>query len=154
MMNRWAAVVACAASCACDAATRPSDEDALRLTAQISSVTVASGQVLTITFRLENVGSETVNLTFNSGCTILPYIRERSTNRIVYPQGGNWMCTAVLTQISLRPGAVELREVRVRAPDTPGTTDVVLPPGDYQTFAQLDDTRFRLESDPASFVIQ
>jgi Intracellular proteinase inhibitor len=154
MMNRWAAVVACVASCACDTATRPSDEDALRLTVQISSTTVARGQVLTMTFRLENVGSETVNLTFNSGCTILPYIRERSTNRIVYPQGGDWMCTAVLTQISLRPGAVELREVRVRAPDTPGTADAVLPPGDYQTFARLDDTRFRLESDPVSFVIQ
>ncbi|MGH9199966.1 MAG: BsuPI-related putative proteinase inhibitor [Vicinamibacterales bacterium] len=126
----------------------------MRLTAQISSATVARGQVATITFRLENVESDSVNLTFNSGCQILPYIMERSANRIVYPQSGDWVCTAVLTQISLRPGAVELREVRVRASDTPGDADAALPPGDYQTFARLDDTRFRLQSNTVSFTLQ
>jgi hypothetical protein len=155
MITRWVAVVGCVASSACfHVVTKPSDQDTLRLTAQIGSTTVARGQVATTTFRLENVGSETVNLTFNSGCQLLPYIMDRSANRIVYPPDGSWVCTAVLTQISLRPGADKLREVRVRASDTPGGADAALPPGEYQAYARLDDTRFRLQSDAVSFTVQ
>jgi hypothetical protein len=152
MLHRMALAACIAASVSCNGATDPSELDDLRLTAQITVTPVPPGQVATITIRLENVGSETVNLTFNSGCQILPFIR--ATNRIVYPAGGTWACTTMVTQLSLRPGGVEVREVRIRATDTPGQADVALAPGNYDAFARLDDTQFRLESSPVPFVIQ
>jgi hypothetical protein len=154
ILQRMALVACIASSICCNSATEPSEQEDLRLTAQISVTPVQGGQIATITVRLENVGSETVNLTFNSGCQILPFILDRSTNRIVYPAGGNWACTAMLTQLSLRPGGVEVREVRVRATSTPGQAEVALTPGNYDAFARLDDIRFRLESAPVLFVIQ
>lgn len=141
-------------SAGCNSATGPSEDEDLRLTVQISSPTVAPGQSATITITLQNAGEETVNLTFNSGCQMLPYIRASSTNQILYPTSGDWTCTLVLTQLSLRAGATMQRVIRVRAPETPGDTDASLPPGEYQVFARLDDTRFRLQADPVSFVIQ
>jgi Intracellular proteinase inhibitor len=143
------------ATAACDSATGPSsDNEDLRLTVTVVPSTVAPGQIATITFTLENTGDETVNLTFNTGCQVLPYIRVRTTNVIIYPTGGDWSCTAVITQLSLHPGGSIQRVVRVRAPNTPGDADAVLPPGEYQTFARLDDIRVRIEAEPVAFVIQ
>jgi Intracellular proteinase inhibitor len=143
------------ANVSCDSATGPSsDNEDLRLTVTVVPSTVAPGQIATITFTLENTGDETVNLTFNSGCQILPYIRVRTTNVIIYPTGGNWACTLVVTQLSLHPGGSVQRVVRARAPNTPGDADVVLPPGDYQTFARLDDIRVRIETEPTALVVQ
>ena len=143
-----------AASVSCNSPADPSELDDLQLTVTISPSPIAPGQIATITFTLTNVGSETVNLTFNSGCQILPYIRVRSTNQILYPAGGDWACTAVVSQLSLRPGGTVQSEVRVRATDTSGTADAALAPGEYQALARLDDTRFRLESEIVSFVVQ
>jgi hypothetical protein len=142
------------ATTACESATGPSDPEDLRLTATIVPSTVAPGQLATITFTLENTGDETVNLTFNTGCQVLPYIRVRTTNVIVYPTGGDWACTVVITQLSLHPGGSVQRVVRVREPNTPGDADVVLPPGEYQTFARLDDIRVRIQAEPVAFVVQ
>jgi hypothetical protein len=142
------------ATTACESATGPSDPEDLRLTATIVPSTVAPGQLATITFTLENTGDETVNLTFNTGCQVLPYIRVRTTNVIVYPTGGDWTCTVVITQLSLHPGGSVQRVVRVRAPNTPGDADVVLAPGEYQTFARLDDIRVRIQAEPVAFVVQ
>jgi hypothetical protein len=154
-IGRLLPVVGILASGACwPLSTQPSADEDLRLTVQISSPTVALAQSATITITLENAGEATVNLTFNSGCQVLPYVRASSTNQIVYPTSGDWACTAVLTQLSLRAGATMQRVIRVRAPATPGDADASLPPGEYQVFARLDDTRFRLQADPVSFVIQ
>jgi Intracellular proteinase inhibitor len=143
------------ATTACDSATGPSsDNEDLRLTVTVVPSTVAPGQIATITFTLENTGDETVNLTFNTGCQVLPYIRVRTTNVIIYPTGGDWSCTAVITQLSLHPGGSVQRVVRVRAPSTPGDAEVILPPGEYQTFARLDDIRVRIQAEPVAFVVQ
>ena len=142
------------ASVCCNTATGPSEDEDLRLTVVIVPSPVVPGQIAIITVSLENAGEETVNLTFNSGCQVLPYVRAISTNQIVYPTSGDWACTAVLTQLSLRAGATMQRVIRVRAPATPGDADASLPPGEYQVFARLDDTRFRLQADPVSFSIQ
>jgi hypothetical protein len=139
----------------CESATGPSgDNEDLRLTVTVAPSPVPPGQIATVTFTLENTGDDTVNLTFNSGCQVLPYIRVRSTNVIIYPTGGDWTCTLVITQLSLHPGGSVRRVVRVRAPNTPGDADAVLPPGEYQTFARLDDIRVRIESEPLVFAIQ
>jgi hypothetical protein len=143
-----------AAATACNDPTRPIEDEDLRLRVTVAPSPVAPGQIATVTFTLENTGDETVNLTFNSGCQILPYIRVRTTNVIIYPTGGEWACTLVITQLSLHPGGSVQRVVRVRAPNTPGDADVALPPGDYQTFARLDDIRVRIETDPISFTVQ
>ncbi len=154
-ISQWLAVVGILALTAgCNASTQPSEDEDLRLTVQISSPAVGPGQIATITITLENAGEDTVNLTFNSGCQVLPYVRASSTNQIVYPTSGDWACTAVLTQLSLRAGATMQRVIRVRAPETPGDADASLPPGGYQVFARLDDTRFRLQANPVSFSIQ
>jgi hypothetical protein len=142
-----------AAATACNDPTRPIEDEDLRLRVTVAPSPVVPGQIATITFTLENTGDETVNLTFNSGCQILPYIRTTNV-AIIYPPGGAWACTAIITQLSLHPGGSVQRVVRVRAPNTPGDADVVLPPGDYQTFARLDDIRVRIETDPIPFTVQ
>jgi hypothetical protein len=140
---------------ACESATGPSgDTEDLRLAVTVAPSPVVPGQIATITFTLENTGDETVNLTFNTGCQILPYIRVQTTNVIIYPTAGEWSCTLILTQLSLHPGGSVQRVVRVRAPNTPGDADAVLPRGEYQTFARLDDIRVRIQSEPVVFAIQ
>jgi Intracellular proteinase inhibitor len=151
---RWLAIFGVLiALAACDSAVGPSEDEDVRLTVMVAPSPVLPGQIATLTFTLENAGDETVNLTFNTGCQINPYIRVRSTNVVIYPTGGEWVCTAVITQLSLRPGGTVQRVVRARAPNTSGDADAVLPPGEYQTFARLDDIRVRVQSDPVSFVI-
>jgi hypothetical protein len=145
------------ATAACDSSIGPSNDEDVRLTVTVAPSPVLPGQIATITVTLENAGDEEVHLTFNTGCQILPYIREQpvpTRSVVVYPADGEWSCTLVVTQLTLQPGGSVRRVVRVRAPNTPGEADAVLPPGEYQTFARLDDIRIKRQSEPVSFVIQ
>jgi len=128
----------------------PSGQPPLRLTASITQPVVAPGSTATIVFRLENLTSETVTIDFTSSCQIMPYISHRTDARPVYPQGG-WACLAVLTQLTLPAGGSASRELIVQAAGSAAYPHVPLPPGEYVTFAKLEDQQYRLQSPSVSF---
>ena len=72
----------------CSNPSSPSKNGPVRLRGDITQSTIARGDNATLTFRLENTTTTTVVLNFTSGCTVLPYIRDRQTNEVVYPSGG------------------------------------------------------------------
>src|SRR6266511_233192 len=117
------------------AATAPSRQDPLRFDAQITQSRLAPGDTATATFTLRNVSSQTITLGFSSTCQILPQVADRRTQQVVYPRGG-W----------------------VRAAAAANYPFVALPPGDYETYAQVDASRdngaFSLRSAPLQFVVQ
>ena len=119
-----------------DTPSAPSPAPAVRLLAQISRSTIAAGENATITFRLENVTTNDVELTFSSSCQISPYISQRGTVR--YPSGGGWGCLAIPTTLALPAGGSVTREVLVRAADAAEYPVVALAPGEYLAYAKLD----------------
>jgi hypothetical protein len=132
----------------------PSAPDPLRLTGSISQAVLAPGQTASLTFRLENRGSEVVTLRFPTGCQILPFVRERQNQRIVYPSGGSWGCTQALTQLILPPGAVAMRTVSIIAADAAGGAASGLPPGDYDAYATVTASDFESRSESVLFSVR
>lgn len=112
------------------------------------------GEAATITFTLRNVSSQTITLQFGSTCHILPYVTDRRTQQIVHPEGGAWICALMLTSLVLAPGETIVREIQVRATGAAAAPFVALPPGDYETYAELADTVFRLRSVSLQFSVQ
>jgi hypothetical protein len=159
-MNRtWqlGAVMLCAsalAGCKLGDQTTPSDDEPLRITTTITQSTIPRGETATITFRLENISPVDIRLFFNSSCQLLPYISDSKAGFVVYPAGGNWACAQVITELTLKPGGAVTQEVRVRAPENGAVPGVSLSPGDYETFARLDDLAFRIRSVPLRFTVQ
>jgi hypothetical protein len=148
------ALLATALSAACrDSPDAPSSQPPLRLTASITQTVVTRGSTSTIIFRLENLTSETVKIDFGSSCQIMPFISHRSDARLVYPNGG-WACLAVITELTLPPGGSVTREVLVQAAETADYPYVALSPGEYVSYAKLDDQQYRLQSAPVSFTAQ
>jgi hypothetical protein len=113
----------------------------LRLTAAISSPIVPLGTTALITYRLQNLTSAPVRLTFSSSCQVLPFIQEAG-GEIVDPRSGSWGCFAVITSLALAPYGehVVTREVRGGAPQPAIHTSVPLDPGDYRAYAVLAST--------------
>ena len=139
-------VIACG-----DAPSAPSPATAVRLLAQISPSTIARGETATITFRLENVSSTDVELTFPSSCQILPYISFRDT--VTYPSGG-WGCATVITKLALPAGGSVTREVLVRAADAAATPVVALAPGEYVAYAKIDAYSYPMTSPMIPFTVR
>jgi len=139
------------------AATAPSRQDPLRFDAQITQSRLAPGDTATATFTLRNVSSQTITLGFSSTCQILPQVADRRTQQVVYPRGG-WVCAAMITRLVLAPGESSTQQLQVRAAAAANYPFVALPPGDYETYAQVDASRdngaFSLRSAPLQFVVQ
>ena len=150
-------ILACTiAAVACGAAitTSPSQTaGSLRLTARISQALIASNGTATITFVLENSGSDTVNLTFSDSCQISPYIA-RSSGPVVYPEGGSWMCATVVTHLSLPPHASKTVDLQLRAAAQASYPYVALAPGQYSAYATVKSDLASLKSDPVVFTVQ
>jgi hypothetical protein len=140
----------------CDSPTTPSDER-LRLVSQINRNVIPPAGIATLTFRLENVSDETITLNFTSGCQILPYIATRASNRVIYPDGGGWACTAVMTGITLRPGEVKTHEVTVQGATSlslPAPGNVPLAAGEYSAYARVEAMGVELQSASVPFTVQ
>jgi hypothetical protein len=135
-----------------DTPSAPSPAPAVRLLAQISPSTIAAGETATITFLLENVSSNDVELTFPSSCQISPYISLRGT--VTYPSGGGWVCLTVITKLAVPAGGSVTREVLVRAADAAEYPVVALAPGDYVAYAKLDASSPPLASPMIPFKVR
>lgn len=126
----------------------PEQIGTLRLTALDSVVELPLGRVDTLDFQLENIGRERINLTFPSGCQLLPYIADAGTGQIVHPAGGGWVCTAALSYLSLAPGDVRPLRIGIRggAPQLAIYTEFPLEAGQYAAYATLANSDYPLRS--------
>ena len=143
-----AVLVACGAS-----PTGPSQQGPLRLTASITRTVVPAGETATITFLLENLGSDAVTLHFSDSCQLMPYIAS-SFGLIVYPAGGSWACATVLTSLTLPAGGTKTVDVQVRAGAAASSPYVALGAGDYSASARVPSSEYKLQTDPVHFTVQ
>jgi hypothetical protein len=56
--------------------------------------------------------------------------------------------------VSLGPGESLPQSFLVRAADGPVPGSIVLPPGDYQVRVRLEDSTYRLSSEPLAFSLR
>lgn len=140
--------VACASN-----PTTPAGNTPLRLTAQADRTEAGPGVVAKVTFRLENISASAITLDFSSGCQLMPYIEKRSSKEVVYPEGGGWVCTMVLTRLTLLPG--ESKTVDVSVTSGAGSPAVVgLSPGEYALFGRIDSRQHKLESPRVNLTVR
>ena len=135
-----------------DGKTSPTPVAPVRVTV-VQNPTFAGG-IAIFSLKVENVSQSVVDLTFPSSCQVLPYFFERSTGREVTPLGGGFVCLTVITGQSLRPTESFVRTYSVRPGSAPDPQYIVLPPGEYSIRARLEDTVYRLNSDPLAFTVQ
>jgi len=95
-----------------------------------------------------------VDLTFPSSCQVLPYFVERATGRAVTPVGGGFACATVITRSTLTVGVSVVHPVMVKAGTVPEPQMIVLPPGDYALYARLEDSTYRIQSEPFPFTVR
>ena len=103
--------------------------------------------------RVENISQSVVNLTFPSSCQVLPHFTDRD-GRAVSPVGGGFACLTVISNLTLQPGASFIRTYTVKPGTAPDAQFLVLPPGEYRIRGRLEDTVYKLESDPLPFTVQ
>jgi len=135
----------------CAQVTGPGVEDPISITVT-QNPTFADGMAV-FSIRVDNVSESTVNLTFPSSCEVLPYFTDRA-GRTVTPVGGGFACLTVFTNHSLRPGASFSQTFTVKPGTIPEASYVVLPPGEYLIRARLEDSVYKLVSDPVLFGLQ
>jgi uncharacterized membrane protein len=144
----FAVFAACGAS-----PTGPSELGPLRLTASITRTVIPAGETATITFRLKNVGSDSVTLDFTDSCQLVAYIAN-SAGKIVHPEGGSWVCAQVITSLTLAPGNEKTLDVQVRAAAQASPPYVALGAGSYSAYAKVPSREYKLQSDPVRFTMQ
>jgi hypothetical protein len=103
----------------------------------ISAPVVEPGQAVTFTYRLRNVSTSPVTLVFG-GCGPVAYIVD-SSDKVVYPAGGAWVCLTWITRFTLAPGQENPATVDVRAGrlDASQGGTVTLPSGRYRAYAEV-----------------
>lgn len=156
-----AAALALGAGCA-SAPTLPPQTGPVRLTAAINRAQIARGGTATVSFRLQNVTSRAVTLEFGTGCQVMPYVLRSPANEVVYPEGGGWVCTMALTEMTLAPNSVTVTELTVLASDPPadppglppGRFAFFAPPGEYAFFARLESRQHTIESGRVTLVVR
>lgn len=114
----------------------------VRVTVSASRIEV--GQPDTIVVTTTNATDHAVSLTFPSSCQVSPFIR-RAGEGIVLPQGGDWVCEAVVTSLQLRPGESK-RQAYVWGGHASWLGQLpmdALPPGDYEVYAELRANELR-----------
>ena len=118
----------------------------LRLDASIGRSVIEWGDTTSIIFRLRNLGSDSIVLSFSNSCQVLPYITTPRPEQVVHPSGGSWGCYEVLTTLTLGPGAEHVRSVLVRGGAQASYPAIPLLPGEYRAYARLEHQDFPLRS--------
>lgn len=120
----------------------------LRLDADVERTQLRDGDSTTVNFRLTNVGAETLRLGFGSSCQILPYVAEAPRQTVVHPAGGGWGCLAIVTSLTLEPGASRVVPLVLRGGTSTSYTgrELRLPRGQYYAYARLDSRTYPLQS--------
>jgi hypothetical protein len=133
--------------------TSPTPARPLRFTVEQTPTFVGTENFATFTVRVENISQAVVDLTFPSSCRILPQFETRN-GQPVTPLGGGFACATVITNHPLRAGEGFAQVITVKAGTAPEAQAIVLPPGDYRLVARLDDTVYRLNSEPLPFSVR
>jgi hypothetical protein len=131
--------------------TGPGGGQPIRVT--VSQNPTFAGGMAVFSVNVENISESIVNLTFPSSCQVLPYFFDRLGHAVI-PVGGGFACLTVFTNQSLRPGASFSQAFIVKPGTSPEAGYVVLPPGDYVVRGHLEDTIYKLVSDPVTFGLQ
>jgi Intracellular proteinase inhibitor len=145
-------VVALALAGGCTSSPSTPSPAPVRVT--VSQNPTVSGDSLVFGARVENISQAAVDLTFPSGCLVLPYFRDQRTGQLVTPAGGGFGCTTVFVQRTLQPGELILGDVTVKAGTAPEGPYVVLPPGAYTIQYRLEDTVYRAQSERLPFALR
>lgn len=148
--------IGAAASCASTPAT-PTQPGPLQLSAQIDRPQISVGGTATVTFRLRNTTETALRLDFGTGCQVMPYGVRRPSNDVVFPEGGDWACTLMLTQLVLPPRGERVTGVTIVAGGAPGPasgTRVHLPPGEYAFYARVESLHHTIESPRVTLTVQ
>ena len=147
-------LLASVSGAACSATvTGPTPGPAGPLRVSVGQNPTFAGGMAVFSIRVDNISTSVVNLTFPSSCQVLPYFSDRA-GRPVTPVGGGFACLTLITQQSLQPGAFFSRAFNVKPGTSADGPFVVLPPGEYTIRGRLEDTVYRLESDPVAFTLQ
>jgi hypothetical protein len=124
----------------------PSAEaEGLVLSLEASPLEISPGDTVRIVARLTNTNRRTVTLGFGSACQIMPYV-ENAAGEVVMPQGGGWICAAVITSLRLEPGQTAQREFTWTGQTTryePPMWQPIqepLPAGQYQIRVAMEQT--------------
>lgn len=131
------------------------DDNLIRLTASASSREVVPGTPVTLRISLTNEGTKSVTLHFNSGCQLLPYLRD-ARGIYVIPDGGGYGCTAALTELTLAPGQSEVREYKWTG-STAFQSEMPLrplPPGPYYFTALVEANEAKLSTEPIELILK
>jgi hypothetical protein len=132
----------------------PSPAGPLRVTVQPTPTFAGSPDTATFTLRAENVGATPADLTFPSSCQLLPYFADGRTGQPVVPRGGGFACATVIVYRTLKAGESFSYVFTVKTGDAPLSQYLVLPAGDYQIYARLEDSSYRLQSEPLAFSLR
>lgn len=144
---------ACLAGGCSASTTAPTPASPIRVTVQPTPTLVGGSDVATFTLRVENTSQAVVDLTFPSSCQVLPYFEDRN-GQPVTPRGGGFVCLTVITGQTLRPGEGFSQVFTVKAGDAPDGQYLVLPPGEYRILARVEDSVYRVKSDPLAFSVR
>jgi hypothetical protein len=123
----------------------------LSLRVAVTSTDIQAGQPDTITVTLANANPYPVTLRFASGCHVLPYIRD-ARGAIVLPDGGGWLCSAMLTQLTLAAGQQEV-DTYIWAGSTVFASEMPtrsLPAGVYRISAAMSAREVQLLASPVA----
>ena len=152
-----------AASCgSASSPAEPAPGDPLTLVGQISPSSIQPGGTAVATFTLTNVSTRAVTVGFPSSCQVLPYVRERVTQRLVHPSGGGYVCATVVTGLTLEAGQSTVQTVHIASTGrgvTSALASIVdLLPGEYSVYAEvagtLEGRSFTLRSSAVPFSVQ
>jgi hypothetical protein len=146
--------LAVAAAPGCGSMAGPSLDVPVRATIKATETLVGGPDTATFTLRVENISPSVVDLTFPSSCQLLPHVLVRGTNQAVTPVGGGVACATVITHQTLDPGGSFTQVVTVAAGNAPVAGRIVLPPGTYGVYAQLEDSTFRVTSGELEFSVR
>ena len=133
---------------------RPVDAGPLRVTIQPVPTFAPSPGVAMFSGRVENVGTTTLELTFPSTCQVLPYFLDARTGQQVTPRGGGFACSTVITHASLRASEWLPVAFTVKSGDVAVPGFIVLPAGDYRLYGRLEDSTYRVQSEPLAFSLR
>jgi hypothetical protein len=136
------------------ACTQPTGLGDLTLEASVSSPSIALGQTDTLRYRLRNLTTRSISLTFASACQFAPFI-EKANDGVAYPVGGQ-VCATVITHLTLPPSGEHTFTLIVLGDTVPAMfAGAVLPPGSYQGYAvvQPSSPSLRLRSGAVGFEI-
>jgi hypothetical protein len=143
--------------------TAPAESHGLLLGVYVGLPTIGlAGADPVFTTELLNVSDEEITVVFPTTCTVRGYIDDARGNT-VYPSYGTYGCGDAITRVTLAPGQVISRAVVLRTEATPSlpTNTVVLPPGRYRAYAEIEASlrdlggqRVMLQARPMWFRLQ